>query len=398
MAQPPSANPDLLVGQPSCAGFRVIDFTRIVSGPICTQILADLGAEVIKIESGQGDVMRQGAIRHNGMAAGFEQYNRGKKSFLVDLRSEEGVREIRRLCDGADVLVENFRPGVMERIGLDYGSLRRTNPALIYMKISGFGEVGPYADRPAYDQVIQALTGFMQVQGAKGEPEAVLSPIADKITGIWAGNAILSALLHRQRNGGLGQRIGTNLLSAFSSFMLPDVLGRHSFPDADIPPLPDVDRHRPIATLDGHVCGLVLTQAQFEAICAALDRPDLLGDPRFATPPQRMTNINALRAELAKNIGRMTTMAFLERARRFDIPFDAVQSIEAFFGDPQAAATGCVVDFQDPEVGTIRHLGHPTTYERFEVDVRRRAPWLGEHSDALRAELAGDADDSPLRG
>ena len=291
-----SDRPDAVPGP--CSGLRVVDMTALVSGPFCTQVLSDLGAEVIRIEGPTSDVMRVSAPLFRGHAAGFEQNNRGKKSVVVDVKSDAGRETVRALADTADLFVQNSRPGVMERLGLGYEALRQTNPRLIYLSINGFGETGPYAERPAYDTVIQGLTGFMPVQGAGGAPKAVLSPIADKITAIYAANAAMAALLDRERTG-QGQKVVVGMLSAFAAFMLPDALTSYTFQSTD--PMPSGTRtgvFEPLAVSDGFVIGLILQRRQFERLSVALGREDLLQDPRFETEAQLLDNVRDLYAEL----------------------------------------------------------------------------------------------------
>ncbi|MGE0830687.1 MAG: CaiB/BaiF CoA transferase family protein [Hyphomonadaceae bacterium] len=370
-----------------CAGYRVLDFSRFVAGPYCGQILADLGAEVIKVEEAAGEVMRHGQVVHNGMASSFEQYNRGKKSIVPDLKTERGRAAIRALAKTADVVMENFRPGVMEKMGLGYDDLREINPRLIYLKISGYGETGPYVDRPAFDQVIQGVIGFMPVQGAGGEPTPIYCSAGDKVTATWGANAVLGALLHRERTGE-GQRISTSLLSAYSAFMLTEQMINHTFQDIGAQNIPySTESFSPHRTKNGYVVGLILMPHQFDGFCAAIDRPDIHADPRFASPMLRVANARALIDAAADTMRTITSEDFVERAAKYDVPFAKVNNVEEFFEDPQVRASECVVDFKDEELGVVRHLNHPVTYEKSPADVRRRAPHLGEHNDEIAAEL-----------
>src|SRR5262245_8099073 len=219
------------------AGVRVIDFSTVVSGPLCTQILGDLGADVIKIETERGDATRMmGLPFRAGLTALFSQVNRNKRSCVLDLKKAEGQDVARRLVRGADVLVENFRPGVMERLNLGYDALAQVNPRLIYVAITGFGSEGPYADQPAYDMVIQALAGFAPIQG-DDEPRLIRNIVADKATGLTAAYAVMAALFQRER-GGHGQRVDVPMLDAFAAFILPDLIGAETFPPKEEIPLP----------------------------------------------------------------------------------------------------------------------------------------------------------------
>lgn len=391
-----SDQPDSAAGP--CAGLRVVDMTALVSGPFCTQVLADLGAEVIRVEGPTSDVMRVSTPLFRGHAAGFEQNNRGKKSVVVDVKSDGGRQAVRALADTADLFVQNSRPGVMERLGLGYETLRPTNPRLIYLSINGFGEIGPYKDRPAYDTVIQGLTGFMPVQGREGKPEAMLSPVADKATAVYAANAALAALLHRERTGE-GQKVVVNMLSAFAAFMLPDPLTSYTFQSTD--PMPSVTHagvFEPLAVTDGYVVGLILQRRQFERLCVALGREELLQDPRFEKESQLLDNVRLMYAELEVVTRTMSSAAFLELAAQASVPFGRVNTLADLFEDPHAKATELYVDFEDPEFGVIRHLGFPATFEHWRPDVRRRAPKLGEHTEEVLGALEeGAADTSPER-
>jgi len=357
--------------------------SSLIAGPYCGQVLADLGAEVIKIEAPGSDLMRLAEPSHRGHAAHFEQNNRGKKSVVVNLKTEEGRQAVRKLANTADVFLQNSRPGVMERLGLGYEDLRQANSKLIYLSISGFGEIGPYAGLPAYDPVIQGLTGFMPIQGGAGKPKAILSPVADKITAIWASHAALAALLHRERTGE-GQKIVVSMLKSFAAFMLPDPMSGHTF--QSVPPTESSIRFgmfESLETADGHVIGLIQQRKHFEGLCTVLGREDLLDDPRFATDLLLRDNVGPLYTEIGNETRKMSTAAFLKLMSELSVPFGKVNSIEDFFEDPQVKASEVYVDVADPELGVIRHLNYPAVFERSPAKVRRRAPKLGEHTDEI---------------
>lgn len=366
-----------------CAGMLVVDMSSLISGPYCGQVLADLGAEVIKIESAGSDIMRLTQPQHGALAAAFEHHNRGKKSVVVDLKSDEGRDKILRLARGADFFLQNSRPGVMERLGFGYEDLRKTNPRLIYVSISGFGETGDYANLAAYDTVIQGVSGFMEIQGGDGNPTPVRAPVADRITGIWASNAALAAALHRERTGE-GQKVSVNMIRSFSSLMLPDAIVGHTFRSVDPGPIPSLmGVYETLETSDGRVIGIIQQRPQIERLCKALSREDLLDDPRFATGVSLIENVVPLYHELAKVTRSMTTAELLDLAASISVPFGKVNSIDDFLSDPHLAASETYVDFHDEEFGTIRHLNHPAIYEKSPANARRRAPKLGEHSDEI---------------
>ena len=371
-------------------GLRVLDMSSLVSGPYCTQIMTDLGAEVIRVESPGSDVMRFVLPTHNGLSAYFEQVNRGKKSVVADLKSEAGREMVLNLAAISDVFVQNSRPGVMDRLGFGYEALRQINPRLIYVSISGFGEEGPFVGRPAYDAVIQGVTGFMPVQGGEGGPAAIRCVIADKMTAMWAANATLAALVDRERNGGLGQKVSVNMASAYSAFMLLEQVFDLTFRDSEAEPAPkskSLGSNRTLRTRDGEVIGMVLQRSQFERFAPALGRGDLLDDPRFGDVQTISRNMDALYDAVAPAVAAMTTPEFLARMEENSIPFGRVNTAQEFLDSPEALHAQVYVDVEDPEFGTIRHLNYPARFERTPAQATRRAPKLGEHTDEVAALL-----------
>jgi len=367
-------------------GIRVLDMTSLISGPYCSQALADLGAEVIRVESPGSDVMRTAGPVHNGVGAYFEQVNRGKKSFSVDLKSDAGRDAVHKLAAISDVFLQNSRPGVMERLGFGYDTLRQSNPRLIYVAISGFGETGPFARRAAYDAVIQGVTGFMPVQGGEAGPAAVRTVVADKITAMWASNATLAALVERERGGGLGQKVAVNMASAYSAFMLLEQMNDLTFRTAGLEPAPrstSLGSYRTLRTLDGEVIGMVLQPSQFKSFVTALGRADMLGDERFAAVPTIARHMDVLYDAVADKVGSMTTQAFLTLMEENSVPFGRVNTAQEFIDSPEALHAQAYVDLEDPEFGTIRHLNYPARFERTPADATRRAPKLGEHNDEV---------------
>ena len=377
-----------------CVGLRVLDLTSVLAGPFCGRLLADLGVEVIKVESAGSDMSRLMGPMHKGISAGFEQFNHGKLSLEVNLKDKADVAALLKLVETTDIFLHNSRPGVMERLGLGWEALKAINPRLIYGVISGYGEDGPYAGRPAYDGIIQGLTGFMPVQGGDGPPQAILTSLVDKITSVFAANALLAAVIHRDR-AGEGQKVVVSLLSAYSAFIGYDLMQGYIFKDAGfhyVPPAA-VPTYRLLDTADGKAIGLVLQQRQFEGFCKALGREDLLGDVRFATAPLRAANLGLLFDAVAPQSTKLTTEEFLALAVAHDAPFAKINTIEEFFEDPQVKHNQGYLEFDDPEFGTIRHLNHPASFERSPVNMARRAPKLGEHTAELLARVAAPAND-----
>lgn len=368
-----------------CSGLRVIDLTSLVSGPYGSQILADLGAEVIRVESKGSDPLRMTAPMHKGHGGYFEQINRGKKSIVVDLKSDEGINAVRDLVATADVFMQNSRPGVMERLGLGYDVLSALNERLVYLSINGFGETGPFANRPAYDTVIQGLVGHMPIQASGGESGgAIRAPVADKIAGVWAANSVLAALLERERKGGKGQKVVIDMVSAYASFTLVDLMLGQTFPAAALPkPRPIFAPFTTLETADGQVIGLILQPSQFQRLATALGHEELIADERFATPMGLMEDGQHFYEALAPTIRTMTTKAFLDLMDELSVPFGRVNNVEEFVASPEAAAAKVFSEIDDPELGAIRYVNYPAKFARSSVGPRHRAPRCGEHNEEL---------------
>jgi len=376
------------------SGIRVLDVSTLVSGPLCSQILGDLGADVIKLESPAGDTTRRlGPPFRAGLSGFFVHFNRNKRSLVADLKTEDGRGVARRLALRADVLIENFRPGKAARVGLTRDALVAENPGLVTVSINGFGPDGPYRDHPAYDTVIQGLTGFTEAQGGSGPPELVRCIIADKTTALTASYAVLAALYARERSGGRGQHIDVPMLDAYAAFMLPDVMLAEAFADgtsqASFRP---ADVHRIWKTADGHVVLLVVEDAQFRGICQALDREDLIDDPRAKNVLTRVLHVKELYAILEQEIAKWPTAELVERARAFGAPLAPANGPAEFLADPQVRHNQTVFEVQDPEAGRLRLFRQPARFESTPAQVRALPPRLGEQTDAVLRE-AGYADD-----
>ena len=371
-------------------GVTALDLTSVVSGPLCTQTLGDLGAEVVKVETPQGDTSRRlGFPGKGGFAAYFAQFNRNKRSLVLDLKNPAAGEVVSRLARRADVLLENWRPGVAERLGLGWEKLSAENPKLIYVAINGFGPEGPYRDQPAYDTVIQGLTGFMQTQGGGEAPRLIQSVAADKATGLTAVYATLAALFARERDGGRGQRIDVPMLDAFAAFILPDVMVERTFlpepPAATRAPAPEI--HRTWRTADGFVVMMIIEDRQFQAICRALDREDLIDDPRCANLGLRFAHMQELFGLLESELAGWKTAELVERARRFGAPLAPANGLEDFLNDAQVAANGTLLEIEDERRGRLRLLRNPVRFSQTPTRLRRPPPLRGEHTDEILREL-----------
>ncbi|MDG2332696.1 MAG: CoA transferase [Myxococcota bacterium] len=378
-----------------CSGIRVLDFTTMISGPLCTQVLGDLGADILKLESPLGDAARySGApFREPGFSGFLAQFNRNKRSLVVDLKRSEGRQLVLDLLPKIDVVVENFRPGVMEKLGLGYSALSDIHPGLVYAQVNGFGDDGPYAERPAYDQVLQGLTGLMPAQGGDGPPALVQGAVADKSTALTALSGVLAALLARERDPkGRGQRVEIAMIDAFSAFSLTEAMMERSFPPLVNEFSTGADFFRTWKTADGHVVGLLIQDAQFAGLCRILDRPELAKDPRFEAMVKRFENWLQLVPILDAELRKLSSSEFLSRAESEGVPFAPVNDLDAFLADPQVQHRRSVVELNDPRFGPVQYLAPPIRFERTPASIERHAPRLGEHTDEVLEELGVSAD------
>lgn len=383
-----------------CAGFRVLEFGTMVSGPLAGQNLGDLGADVIKVETMIGDTSRwTGPPEKAGINGFFSQLNRNKRAISVDMKSPEGIAIVRKLALSADVIICNYRPGVADRLGFGYDSLKEENPGLIFVSITGFGPDGPYAEHPAYDLVIQGMSGTMHAQGNDGPPQMVRSVIADKATAIAASSAALAALLQRERNGGQGQRVDVPMINAYAHLAISDMMANEAFqptPEGE-PRIPNLFHVWNCA--DGHLVGMPIEDKQYANLCAALGRPDLAEDERFKTLGVRMSHTEEMIALIDEEFGKWPWREALDKLRKHDVPFAPVYDLKDFMNDPQVQHNGTVFDVEEAEAGTMRYVRHPSMYEKSPATFRRHPPRYGEHTSEILAEAGfSDEEISALRG
>lgn len=378
------------------AGLRVLDMTTVLFGPYCTQLLAEMGAEVIKLEPPEGDVVRQiGPARSVGMGCMFLTINRGKRGLCLDLKKPGGAAAARAVARTCDVVVSNIRPRALARLGLDAASLRAADPRLVTCALVGFGQGGPYAAHPAYDDLIQGMAGIPHLGQRAGAAAPRYAPLAlaDRVTGLHALSAILAALVERGRTG-LGQEVEVPMFEVMASFTLGDHLGGMGFdPPLDgggYPRLISPDR-RPYATRDGHICALVYNDGQWRRFFAAIGEPERMArDPRFADHAARTRHIDAIYAELAAILATRSTAEWLEVLRAADIPCAPVHTLESLRADPHLAAVGFFGTEEHPTEGRLTRLAAPVRFGAHGEIPRGPAPRLGEHGRAILAEAGYD--------
>src|SRR5215510_8548877 len=379
-------------------GVRVIDLTSVVMGPYATQILGDMGADVIKVESPEGDVCRHVApFRNRGMGAFFLNLNRNKRSVALDLKNEDERKVLLDLLADADVFVTTVRPQAMRRLGLDYESLRERNPRLIYCGAYGFSEEGPYAGRPAFDDIIQAMCGIASLQGLQGEkrrekdpkgPRYVNTIFADKVVGCVIAYSVAMALYERERSG-RGQAIEVPMFETMTSFTLIEHLAGETYCPAweSMGYERVLSEHRkPYRTKDGHIGLLPYTAEQWARFFAAAGRPEMAADPRVTDPALRSQNIGALYGMLVEIVAERTTAEWVELLRAADLPMTPVLSPEDLLDDEHLQSLGFFRREEHPSEGEVRTIGIPVRFSRTPGDVRRLAPRLNEHREEILTE------------
>lgn len=372
-------------------GIKVVDMTTVLMGPYATQMLGDYGADVIKVESPDGDVTRQiGPTRHPGMGPVFLNTNRSKRSICLDLKKPAGREAVLRLIAKADVLVYNVRPQAMARLQLGYDVVAKVNPRLVYAGVFGFGQDGPYAAKPAYDDLIQGATALpaLMAQTSDGVPRYVPNALVDRIVGLTAVGAICASLVHRDRTG-QGQRVDIPMFETMAGFVMGDHMGGLTYD----PPLDKggYARHlspdrRPYKTLDGYICVIVYNDKQWENFFKATGRDDLRSDPKFATFAGRASNIDVVYAELARILLTRTTAEWNAILEQADVPVMPMHDLESLLEDPHMVATGVFPVIDHPTEGRIRSMTPSARWSETRVEPSRLAPRLGEHSEAILRE------------
>jgi crotonobetainyl-CoA:carnitine CoA-transferase CaiB-like acyl-CoA transferase len=379
------------------AGIGIIDLTSVMMGPYATMLLGDYGADVIKVESPEGDVMRHAApMKSKRMGAMYLQGNRNKRSIVLDLKKAGGRGALLRLAETADVLVHNVRPKAMARLKLGADDLLAVNPRLVYASLHGFGETGPYAGRPAYDDLIQGLTALPALTGKiTGEPRYSPATMADRIVGLNAVHAILAALFHRERSGE-GQAIEIPMFETMAQFVLGDHMAGRSFEPPIGPPgysrLLSPDR-RPYRTSDGYVCALVYSDKQWDAFFSAIGLDDETArDPRLNSIASRTRNYDFVYDWFSQVMKTRTTAEWLAFFEEADIPHAPLHDLDSLIDDPHLAAVGLIQTVEHPTEGTLHLAGPAATWSKTPPSIRRHPPHVGEHGREILRE-AGFAED-----
>ena len=374
------------------ARFRILDLTRVRAGPTCVRQFADFGAQVIKIEAPGGD----GGMGGARLGPDFQNLHRNKRAITLDLKKPEGLEILRKLAAWADVMVENFRPDVKDRLGIGYAAMHAINPRLVYASISGFGEDGPYRMRPGFDQIAQGMGGLMSVTGLPGHgPVRAGIPVADLTAGLFAAQGIMIALLEREVSGE-GQWVQSNLLASMISMM--DFQAARWLMQHDVPKQAGNDHPTSIPTgvfptSDGHINIAAAGQVIYARLCRALELPELIDDPHFKTGEARSANRAALNEHIAAVTRGDTSANWVERLNAAEVPCGPIYSMDEVFADPQVKHLGVAQAVDHPELGRVELVGQAARLSRTPAKLDTATPGLGEHTDAVLGELGYGAGD-----
>ena len=382
-------------------GFRILDLSAVISGPYGTMILADQGADVIKVEPPAGDFTRAAGNKSGGLSASFLNNNRNKRSIVIDLRHPDGVAVVKRLAATCDVIVQNFRPGVVDRLGVGEAAIRDVAPGIVYVSITGFGEAGPFARKPVYDPIVQALSGLASVQGGSDaeRPRLIRTILPDKLTAITSAQAITAALLARARTG-QGQHVRLSMLDAVTAFLWSSDMGAQTYVGRE------VSQQRAASfidliyeTSDGFMSVAVMTNDQWSALTRAFGKPEWLADPRFATTELRDLNINDRLALIQSVLIEQPTGHWMKTLDEAGVPCAPVLTRRDMIGHPQIEAAGILVETEHPQAGRLRQARNAARFSGTAPEHRRGAPTLGQHTDEILAEAGyTQAEIDGLRG
>ena len=369
------------------AGVRVLDFSSAVTGPFCTMLMGDLGADIIKIEAPGGDIMRHHNMTFKaGVGSWFINFNRNKRSMILDLKHPSAQATILHMVEQSDVVVQNFRPGVMERLGLSYPTLRERNRKIVYLSISGFGAEGPYAHKPCYDPVIQGMSGLAFIQGGQDTPTFVRMALADKMTSMNAIYHVLAALVAAGRQG-IGQEIKLSMIDSLLSFVAPDSFFGYTF-------IPDDEyRHlsasratlQPMPTKDGYIIACAATNDQWARMSQALGKPEWIA--KYPQPADRVRNLQEIIDVINVLLPQKTSQEWLAIFEAADVPCGPVYSFDEALNDPQLRHNQTIVEYDHPIAGHVRGINVPGKFSETQPDIPHPAPGLGEHTIEVLQEL-----------
>ena len=366
-------------------GIRILDLSMVVAGPFCTMILGDLGADVIKIEPLEGEVTRViVAQQRGGVPVGILNWNRNKRAMVLDLKRPGAAEVFLKMAEHADVVVQNMRPGVVDRLGVGYAAVAARNPKIVYCSMAGYGFKGPYRDKPAYDPIIQGMAGVMATQRTQGRPRAVKNIIADKVTAMTAAIAILAAL--NEARSGKGQHIELAMIDAVAYYLMGDTMARHTLLPHKPGVPPAMGTLDPFRTADGYITIAPLTDKHWTSMLEAIGRQELFqGDePR----PERVKH--AIKA-LIDIFPTETSAYWLERIGKADVPCGPVNDFDTIWTDPQFVANETFVEYDHPQAGRVRGVRSPARFSKSKTDFWRHAPGLGQHTDDILKDFGFDA-------
>jgi len=385
-------NEDIRIGQP-LSGYRIVDLTRVLSGPFLTQLLGDLGADVIKVETSVGDTVRTQGDSRDNFSWYFAGFNRNKRSLVLDLKSERGKRVLEKLIASADALVENFRPGVLERLGFGSERLEALRPGLVTCSVTGFGAHGPYRDRPAFDFIAQAMSGFMSANGRENDPPLRSGlPISDLVAGLYGGLGVTAALLRRERGGG-GEHVDVSLTNSMISLLA--YLASNYFASGRVTPRSGNDHpiaapYGLFATEDDPIAVAPNDDVFFGRLVEALDLAHLKDDPDFRTNADRVANRERLNDAISQRLDCAGAAHWVERLNAAGVPCCRVNDVPSVFADPQVQSQEMAMEIQHPKHGAMTVLGFPIKFREAPCEVRMHPPDLGEHNAEILSEMGFD--------
>lgn len=375
-------------------GIKIIDISTIVSGPLAASMLGDQGAEVIKIEPPyKGENARVMGPIKEGSGALFATVNRSKRSLAMDLKKEESKKIIYKLIESADIIIDNFRPGALDRLGLDFNSIKNFNPKIIQMSITGYGETGPYSKRRVYDPLIQATAGVCDAQSIDGQPKYMKTLMCDKITSLTAAQAMTAALFKREKTN-KGQRVTLSMLDTALYFMWSDSMYNYSWHGDDWAPIPNIaDFYEPVKTKDGHIALVAINDSEFSGVLKAIGREDLLKDERFSTTENRIMNVVEMQEILLNAYSEFTSDDLVERMEENDVPAAKINKREDIFSDPQVINNSSVINTKNNGEKLIKGPKPPANFLDDECDEPKFMPALGEHSSEILKEYGFSKDE-----